>query len=171
MRFGSKLDEKNVRLFLSYQLLSLFSFTHSRLLFHGNLRPSSICIVKDMWMLVSGFQVSDNFKVLKNIESTSEFLANVSDEEYNDEEESARRMSEETDKMEPSMVSAGIPEKEVEEVNELTAGEHTTFLESSSLHGMRIRTPSIVEQWVNGKMSNFDYLMAINELAGRHVTL
>lgn len=153
MKFGSKLDEKNVRLFICYQLLSVFSFAHSRHLFHGNLRPSSISVVKDLWIHVSGFHVSDAFKVQ---DSKGEETKEKDVEGKRKEKPSGETNEDEEDNGE----SENIKDDESEEQDDLSLSEILS-------PGTRLRSPSIVERWVKGKMSNFDYLMAINELAGR----
>lgn len=153
MKFGSKLEEKNVRLFVAYQLLSVISFVHSRLLFHGNLRPSSISVLKDLWIHLSGFQVSDALKIFPSHEAP-----NSLEKEQNEEKGGE-------DKAEDDMIDEVVQIREDSENEESNEEEG----ESSGIHCLasRLRSPSIMERWVNGKMSNFDYLMAINEFAGR----
>jgi hypothetical protein len=106
-------------------------------------------VIKDMWILVSGFQISDKFKTM---EDQSDWGNEAKDEETE---------GEETGVEEEWMLGRSF--QEVDSV-ERKGGSSSTV---SFRAGLPLGNCNIVSRWVDRKISNYDYLMALNHLAGR----
>ncbi|XP_035218581.1 WD repeat-containing protein 81-like, partial [Stegodyphus dumicola] len=130
-------------LFVVYQLLQALCSVHNSGLFMGPITLSSISIKENLWIQVMPLTCLH----LDSDKTTSEQYFVASDRHLTDGECS--------DNKDDSVISSSLTFKPADQNREGDCSYHELTL------------ASLVQDWVNGIISNYDYLIALNKLAGR----
>lgn len=130
------------KLFLCFQLIHVVGFCHLQGIIHDNLSPANIFLEADLWLKIGGF----SFNTLHRKE---------------------RR----------DLITPDSPPPAIQSSTSDIANEQQFFAKASST-GESLRVSwkhadgfggSLPSLWKRGLVSNFDYLMVINQLAGRRL--
>lgn len=143
------LDSEAKKTFIAFQLLRTLQWLHQAGLVHNDLRPHNVKLTDRLWMILSGTYFSPVGLQLPNEPSQLRARSNPLLPPHllnsNNSNSSAHRGT--PSLLEPSQVPL-------------------RFSMVDSLHAQSERNSATLD-WIEGRMSNFDYLMRLNEWAGR----
>jgi hypothetical protein len=155
------LDSEAKKTFIAYQLLRTLQWLHDSDMVHGDLRPHNMKLTERLWLMLSGalFSSSSGSPFSKMISTTAPTSAAPT-------RPSSRRNS--------TRITDGNIFVSHSRANSVSSnGFASRFAESSLRIPLVQPVPLHIERtlatadWVEGRMSNFDYLMKLNEWAGR----
>lgn len=143
------LDSEAKKTFIAFQLLRTLQWLHQAGLVHNDLRPHNVKLTDRLWMILSGTYFSPVGLQAPNeqpqLRARSNPLLPPHLLNSNNSNSSAHRGT--PSLLEPSQVPL-------------------RFSMVDSLHMQNERNTATLD-WIEGRMSNFDYLMRLNEWAGR----
>lgn len=151
------LDSEAKKTFIAYQLLRTLQWLHQAGLVHNDLRPHNVKLTDRLWMILSGgnFAPSGLAHAPSVIESPKLTMRERARSRSNPSLPahllSNNSNSSQAQRATPSLETPQVPLR---------------FSMVDSLHSQAERNAASLE-WIEGRMSNFDYLMRLNEWAGR----
>lgn len=143
MTFSPALLECNYgrRLFIIYQLLQIVKSMNNRGLYLGELKLEDIYISENLWIqIVPRLTSNVNIVNSKDLYETSKSLTTA-----------------------PNEHSSRYPKKIYKNVNE--SGDKSRRLSREEL----VSLEKVCDLWIKGSLSNLDYLLYLNRLAGRSI--
>eukprot|EP01083_Nonionella_stella_P299576 1018259_1 len=162
------------KLFIMYQLLQLFAFMHNEYnIVHGNLSPSLICInPHNLLITVTGWftnHYNDKFK-----QNLMNRRASIDATDYSTEQTNVNKpeavedtkyidMEELLDRTNIPKTPWNKPHHEMETVD--TGDELNKYKQRIVSQSELLR--SVIYRWIHREISNFEYVMELNNLCGR----
>lgn len=160
------LDTEAKRTFIAYQLLRTLQWLHDAGMVHGDLRPHNVKLTERLWLMLSGGQYAT-----RPMNSSSPGLGTgsmVDSPLQTQRRRYSKPMSKAHSRVNSSSSLGGS--KSLEPPNLMSSQVSSSLVSLTTMvPSSQIRVDRYIAtiEWVEGNMSNFDYLMKLNEWAGR----
>lgn len=155
-------SEETAKLFVAYQILSALAFAHERGVYHGSMSPSVVSTSSYLWTKITGFQFPTAAMAPRD---TTPPPMNPATPLRTPKRKSAVIATAESRIRRGSVDGKELPKPPPSPPPLPPAPKTDKYVCGSTAIRTYADTP--MQRWLDGKMSNFDYLMELNRLAGR----